>query len=127
MSALHPRTVPAGPARGAGSPSPGGWPAWRWAALLGFALLAPAALPAGGAERRLPDVRRRERLGEPLLSDGTTHLHCAPGREAPVLVRLEPGAPLRVLRQWLEPGGRRWLQVEASTGAGRASRGWLAG
>jgi hypothetical protein len=44
-----------------------------------------------------------------------------------VLARLETGAPLRVLRQWMEPGGRRWLQVEASTAAGRASRGWLAG
>jgi hypothetical protein len=115
------------------SPRPGhgphfrGWPAWRWAALLGFALLAPAALPAGGGERRLPEVRRRERQGEPLLSGSATGLHCAPRCQAPVLVRLEPGAPLRVLRQWLEPDGRRWLQVEASTGAGRASRGWLVG
>ncbi len=106
---------------------PASVPAWRWAALLGFALLAPAALPAGGAERRLPEVRRRERQGEPLLSGSATSLHCAPRCQAPVLVQLEPGAPLRVLRQWLEPGGRRWLQVEASTGAGRASRGWLPG
>jgi hypothetical protein len=41
---------------------------WRWAALLGFALLAPAALPAGGGDRRLPEVRRRERGAEPLVS-----------------------------------------------------------
>ncbi|WP_254944472.1 SH3 domain-containing protein [Cyanobium sp. AMD-g] len=102
-------------------------PAWRWAALLGFALLAPAALPAGGGDRRLPDVRRRERQAEPLLSNGTVGLHCAPRCQAPVLARLETGAPLRVLREWMEPGGRRWLQVEASTAAGQPSRGWLAG
>ncbi len=102
-------------------------PAWRWAALLGFALLAPAALPAGGGERRLPEVRRRERQTEPLLSDGATGLHCEPRCQAPVLARVEAGAPLRVLREWLEPGGRRWLQVEVANGGGRASRGWLAG
>ena len=44
-----------------------------------------------------------------------------------MLVRLETGAPLRVLREWLEPGGRRWLRVEATTTDGRASRGWLPG
>jgi hypothetical protein len=108
-------------------PLPAGWPAWRWAALLGFALLAPAALPAGGADRRLPEVRRRERQGEPLLSDGATQLHCAPGCQAPVLVRLETGAPLRVLRQWFDPNGRRWLQVETRRRPGLAERGWLPG
>ena len=33
-------------------------PSWRLAALLGLALIAPAALPAGGAERRQPELRR---------------------------------------------------------------------
>jgi hypothetical protein len=35
----------------------------RWSWLLGVALLAPAALPAGGADRRQPEVRRREAGG----------------------------------------------------------------
>ena len=30
----------------------------RWGWLLGVALMAPAALPAGGAQRRLPPLRR---------------------------------------------------------------------
>ena len=33
--------------------------AWRWGALLAFALFAPVTLPAGGVDRRVPDVRRR--------------------------------------------------------------------
>lgn len=106
---------------------PANLPAWRWAALLGFALMAPATLPAGGGDRRLPEVRRRERQAEPLLGDGSAGIHCAPRCQAPVLARLEQGAPLRVLREWLEPGGRRWLQVEVASGAGRPRRGWLAG
>jgi hypothetical protein len=128
MSLRHPMPAPASPPRPVSGPQPpGGWPAWRWAALLGFALLAPAALPAGGADRRLPEVRRRERQGEPLLSDGATPLQCAPGRQAPVLARLESGAPLWVLRQWFDPQGRRWVQVETRRRPGLAERGWLPG
>ncbi|MEB3332234.1 MAG: SH3 domain-containing protein [Synechococcaceae cyanobacterium] len=100
--------------------------AWRWAALLGFALLAPAALPAGGGELRPPDLRRRESRREPLLSEGGS-LHCSPDHQAPVLTQLEQGVPLRVLRRWLTPNGRRWLQVEAASAAGRPARGWLPG
>jgi len=103
------------------------WPAWRWAALLGFALIAPAALPAGGGDRRLPEVRRRERGLEPLLSQTCMSLRCAPEHRAPVLAQLDSGVPLRVLRHWLSPGGRPWLRVEATTLAGEVSRGWLLG
>lgn len=99
----------------------------RWVALLGFALLAPAALPAGGGERRLPEVRRRQSSLEPLLTVGCQMLRCAPERQAPMLACVESGVPLRVLRQWLSPQGRRWLKVEAVNVAGQASRGWLIG
>jgi hypothetical protein len=102
-------------------------PAWRWAALLGFALLAPATLPAGGGERRLPEVRRRESRREPLVISSCHSLRCAPRCEAPVLARLESGVPLRVLREWLAPNGNRWVQVETTAAAGGARRGWLAG
>ncbi|MEI6032396.1 MAG: SH3 domain-containing protein [Synechococcaceae cyanobacterium ELA739] len=103
------------------------WPAWRWAALLGFALMAPAALPAGGGDRRLPEVRRRVQGQEPLLSQACLSLRCAPEHQAPVLAHLDADVPLRVLRHWFAPGGRPWLRVEASTLAGEVARGWLPG
>ena len=99
-------------------------PLWRWAALLSFALVAPAALPAGGAERRLPEVRRRQQAAEPLASVASLSLRCAPQRHAPVISRAEMGEPLQVLRQWCNPVGERWLRVELLS-SGR--RGWLAG
>lgn len=69
-----------------------------WAALLGFALFAPAALPAGGADRRLPLLRRRELPQEPLLSQRSCTLRTSPRCQAPALAHLEPGSPMRVLR-----------------------------
>ena len=102
-------------------------PLWRWATLLGLALLAPAGLPAGGADPRLPQVRRRLSQAEPWLSEGQ-FLRAAPATQAPALRPLDQGVPLRVMRCWLSPSGRLWLQVEVSgAAAGRANRGWLPG
>jgi hypothetical protein len=105
-----------------------GLPALRWVALLGFALLAPAALPAGGGERRTPEVRRRQSAQEPLLGSACLTLRCSPERQAPVLARVDSGVPLRVLRQWFSPQGRRWLQVEmAGSAVELRRRGWMLG
>ena len=94
--------------------------AWRWGAVLAFALFAPVSLPAGGADRRLPELRRRS-AGEPLLSTGTQPLQAAPEQQAPVLSELHPDQPLRVVRRWCDAGGDEWLQVEAAE-----RRGWMA-
>jgi hypothetical protein len=100
---------------------------WRWTCVLGLALIGPAALPAGGGERRQPELRRRQ-AREPLLTRGTASLQAAPRRHAPVLAQLEPGEPLELVRSWWSPSGRRWLQVQTAGGpAGLARRGWLAG
>ena len=96
--------------------------AWRWAALLGFALLAPVGLPAGGADRRNPELRRRETSWEPLLAVVPGQLRSAPQVQAPVLMAVAAGEPLRVLGRWLAPDGQRWLRVELA-----CRRGWLAG
>jgi hypothetical protein len=101
--------------------------AWQWAALLGFALLAPAGLPAGGAQVRGFEVRRRVGADEPLVSSAGVALLCAPQQEAPVLVALESGLPLTLLRAWRAPNGQRWLRVAARGPGDRALRGWLQG
>jgi len=99
---------------------------WRVAALMGFALVAPAGLPAGGADWRLPEVRRRQGQGEPLLSCGRQLLRCAPQHQAPVISSAELGAPMRVVRRWSTPQGEQWWQVEQASPDGHR-RGWLAG
>ncbi|MCP9801840.1 SH3 domain-containing protein [Synechococcus sp. RedBA-s] len=100
---------------------------WRLPWVLGLALIAPAALPAGGGERRSPELRRRQHH-DPLLANGSLALRCAPRHSAPTLAQLERSEPLRLLRTWWEPGGDRWLQVQISSpAAGQPSRGWLSG
>ena len=94
--------------------------AWRWGAVLAFALFAPVTLPAGGADRRLPEVRRRS-TGEPLLSTGCQTLQAAPDQQAPALAELSADQPLRLVRSWRDADGEQWLQVEAAE-----RRGWLA-
>jgi hypothetical protein len=101
--------------------------AWQWAALLGFALLAPAGLPAGGAQARNLEVRRRVGAEEPLVSSTGEALLCSPQPQAPVLVALETGMPLTLLRAWRDPNGQRWLRVVARGPGDRAMRGWLQG
>lgn len=97
-------------------------PLLRWSWLLGVALMAPADLPAGGAERRQPQVRRRAGNG-PLHTAAETALQLSPIAVAPRLRPLQPGTSLRLLRRWTARDGQDWLQVQ--TLSGDSQRGWL--
>ena len=94
---------------------------WRWAWLLGLALMAPVGLPAGGGDPSRPGLRRRN-AGEPLLASGPRRLQSSPDLQAPVLAVVESGQPLQVLDIWRDDAGRRWRRVR-----GGRHRGWLVG
>ena len=94
----------------------------RWSWLLGVALMAPAALPAGGADRKEPQLRRR-------VASGSFHTTCdlplqlGPLAVAPRLYTLKAGSSLRLLRRWSAADGQDWLHVQTLSGEQR--RGWL--
>ena len=101
----------------------------RWGWLLGVSLFGPVALPAGGAERRLPQIRRQQGKG-PLLSGSNCLLHSSPLVAAPALRRLEIGTPLQLLRRWRSEDGSDWIQVQVASGSGLSAsveqqRGWI--
>ena len=58
-------------------------PLLRWSWLLGLALIVPADLPAGGAQRRQPQVRRRNGSG-PIHTSAETTLQLSPMAVAPM-------------------------------------------
>jgi hypothetical protein len=93
--------------------------AWRWCALLAFAMVAPVGLPAAAGDRRQPEVRRRQ-AGEPLLSIDPTLLQSSPDCNAPSLIQLQADQPMVVLGRWQSDDGQRWLRVRAAH-----QRGWL--
>jgi hypothetical protein len=100
--------------------------AWRWGALLAFALIAPVTLPAGGCDRRHSALRRRVSDHEPLLSPLPSVLRSSPQRFAPALSAISEGEPMRVLREWLSPTGHRWVRIEVrSNDLLHVRRGWL--
>lgn len=94
---------------------------WRWGLVLAFALVAPVALPVGGAcDRRSLQLRRRQ-PNEPLLSVCRLRLRTAPNQQAALLAITAVQEPLSVLSRWEAPDGQRWLRVRSFT-----SRGWIA-
>lgn len=101
----------------------------RWSWLLGVSLFGPVALPAGGAERRLPQVRRQQAT-DPLLSGSDCLLHASPLVAAPALRQLEIGTPLQMLRHWRSEDGSDWIQVHVASGSVLSAsveqqRGWI--
>ena len=101
----------------------------RWTWVLGLALMAPVALPAGGADPRHPDPRRRGHNG-PLLSGRRDQLKSSPAAQAPSLLNLGRDTPMKVLRHWHGPDGRRWTYVQVLSGYGLGvgqvhKRGWI--
>ncbi|MFL0789584.1 MAG: SH3 domain-containing protein [Prochlorococcus sp.] len=102
----------------------------RWSCLLAMALVAPATLPAGGAERRQPEVRRRGHCGGPMLAGQGCALKSSPLTVAPTLRTVEVGTPMKILRQWKCVNGQDWLHVQIANGDGGmlvdvVRRGWI--
>ena len=84
---------------------------FSWSFLLGLALVAPTALPAGGGERYLPAIRRRQ-VNEPLIAQEGFNVFVSPLSAAPTLRKAKQGTPLKILRTWRSSDGSKWLYVQ---------------
>jgi len=100
-------------------------PLIRLSWLFVLALIVPADLPAGGAQRSQPQVRRRNGSG-PIFTSAETTLQLSPLAVAPTLRPLAAGTSLRLLRRWTSDEGQAWFQVQAlSAEVGVPQRGWI--
>ena len=71
--------------------------------------MAPAAMPAGGADFRQPQVRRRVGVGGHLHVASDAPLRLSPMAVAQRLRTLKAGTSLRLLRRWSALDGNDWL------------------
>ena len=79
--------------------------------LIGFALIGPITLPAGGIQRYLNEYKTLDNSKEIILN-GSSPLYTFPKTNAKKLMVLNPGSSLSILRKWVVNDGNIWARVE---------------
>ena len=97
--------------------------------LIGFALIGPITLPAGGIQRNLDEYKVLNNSKEIILK-ANCYLYTFPKTNAKKLTMLDSGTSLLVLRKWLNNEKDIWVRVELATNRfidspNRTSRGWI--
>ncbi len=97
--------------------------------LIGFALIGPITLPAGGIQRNLNEYRTLNSSKEIILN-GTCSLYTFPKTNAKKLMVLNPGSSLSILHKWVVNERDIWARVELATNQfienpTRTKKGWI--
>ncbi len=103
---------------------------FHWGCLLSFALIAPVALPAGGANKTQFEFMNRQEADICVAGD-SCFLYPFPSESAESYNNVDLGTSLRIIRLWQNTDGSHWLQVQLSQNSFfnapvlKASRGWI--
>jgi len=81
---------------------------WTW--LLCIGLVAPATLPAGGAQESIIQ-HRRNNIGSPIIALKEFNLLTSASNNSSTLTRVTAGTPVKVIKVWESKGGGSWLLV----------------
>ena len=97
--------------------------------LIGFALIGPITLPAGGIQRNLNEYNILNSSKEIILS-GNCSLYTFPKIKAKKLLVLDTGSSLSVLQKWVVNENNTWARVELLTNRfiehpNTTKRGWI--
>ena len=97
--------------------------------LIGFALIGPITLPAGGIQRNLNEYKILNNSKEIILKKNCS-LYTFPKINAKKLMVLSSGSSLSILRKWVVKERDIWARVELSTNRlmehpNRTKRGWI--
>ena len=97
--------------------------------LIGFALIGPITLPAGGIQRNLNEYNILNNSKEIILNTNCS-LHTFPKINAEKLLVLDSGSSLLVLQKWVVNKDDTWVRVELLTNRfiehpNRTKRGWI--
>ena len=97
--------------------------------LIGFALIGPITLPAGGIQRNLNEYNILNSSKEIILSANCS-LYTFPKINAKKLLILDTGSSLSVLQKWVVNENNTWARVELLTNRfienpNTTKRGWI--
>ena len=97
--------------------------------LIGFALIGPIALPAGGIQRNDNEFEILNDAKEIILEENCS-LYTFPQNNAKKLMDLNSGSSLSILRKWVVNERDIWARVELATNRliddpNRAIKGWI--
>ena len=97
--------------------------------LIGFALIGPITLPAGGIQRNLNDYKTLNNSKEIILNSNCS-LYISPKTNAKKLTVLNSGASLSILRKWVVNERDIWARVELVTNQfiehpNKTKKGWI--
>ena len=97
--------------------------------LIGFALIGPITLPAGGIQRNLNEYRTLNNSKEIILNSSCS-LYTFPKANAKKLIVLSPGSTLSILRKCIVNESDVWARVELATNRfiedpNKTTKGWI--
>ena len=97
--------------------------------LIGFALIGPITLPAGGIQRNLNEYNILNNSKEIILNANCS-LYTFPQINAEKLMVIDTGSSLSVLQKWVINEDDSWARVELLTNRffehpNRTKRGWI--
>ncbi len=97
--------------------------------LIGFALIGPITLPAGGIQRNLNEYKILNNSKEIILNANSS-LYIFPETNAKKLLVLNTGSSLSVLQKWVVDEDNIWARVELLTNRfiehpNRTQKGWI--
>ena len=97
--------------------------------LIGFALIGPITLPAGGIQRNLNEYNILNNSKEIILNSNCS-LYTFPKSNAKKLLVLDTGSSLSVLQKWEVNEDNTWVRVELLTNRfmehpNKIKRGWI--
>ena len=97
--------------------------------LIGFALICPITLPAGGIQKFLAEYKTIDNSKEIILK-GSCALYTFPQTKAKKLMVLYPGSSLSILHKWEVNESDIWARVELLTTRfiehpNKTTKGWI--
>ncbi len=97
--------------------------------LIGFALIGPISLPAGGIQRNLNEYKILNNSKEIILNTNCS-LYTFPKINATKLMVLNSGSSLSILQKWVVNEKDIWARVELATNRfiedpNKAKKGWI--